>query len=443
MKKLLIPVLSLSLVVPTFAQAHDHQPMISTPASDLRADLDYLLSEHFALAVTAMTKAYDEADDWEAAEAALDQNAQDMTPAIASIYGEDGAAEFERIFRGHNDYTDDIVQATKDQDMEARAAAEEEVEEFVVEFSTFLGAATEGNLPQEAAEDAIRLHEAQVLNTFDYYVAGEYENAYQTFREGYAHMYDISKALSGAIVAQMPEMFDGSTVDAPASELRSILNMLASEHFALAAIGMQKGYDQAPDYDFVSWAEDMNTADFKAAMASIYGDEGAAQFEQVWQADHIDAQANLVSATLANDEDAAYTARAQLYDFAESFGAFLSVATEGNLPEADAVAAISAHEDLVVKTFDEYVAGDFNASYETFREGFAFMFGVGEALGGAIVNQMPDQFHAEMMPEKMPKTGMGGASEQSGLSAASYALFGALLLLTSVFMIRRKVATNE
>ncbi|MFO7176703.1 hypothetical protein QJS77_14825, partial [Enterococcus faecium] len=101
--------------------------------------------------------------------------------------------------------------------------------------------------------------------------------------------FNISKALSGAIVTQMPDKFT-TGADTPAVELRSTLNSLAGEHFALAAIGMQKGYDQAEDYDYVTWAEDQNTLDFKAAIASVYGDEGAAQFEKVWNSDHITAQ---------------------------------------------------------------------------------------------------------------------------------------------------------
>lgn len=61
---------------------------VDTPVSDLRAALDNLLSEHFVLAVTAMTKAYDSSPDAAAAYKALDQNAMDMKPAIVSLYGD-------------------------------------------------------------------------------------------------------------------------------------------------------------------------------------------------------------------------------------------------------------------------------------------------------------------------------------------------------------------
>ncbi|KIL42682.1 hypothetical protein [Jeotgalibacillus soli] len=101
-----------------------------------------------------MTKSFSDAADAEAVNTGLDQNAADMTPAIASIYGEEGAAA------------------------------------FVVEFAGFLDAATEGNLPQAAAEEAIRAHEADVISFFESFTA-----------EGYDRMFDISTKLSGAIVA--------------------------------------------------------------------------------------------------------------------------------------------------------------------------------------------------------------------------------------------------
>ncbi|AQX54607.1 hypothetical protein [Priestia flexa] len=97
-KKLIAPVLGASLLVPTMVSAAEPaqmQPTVVTPAADLRSTLDQLLSEHFVLAVTAMTKAYDGAEDADEAFKALDENAADMTPAIASVYGDEGARGFE------------------------------------------------------------------------------------------------------------------------------------------------------------------------------------------------------------------------------------------------------------------------------------------------------------------------------------------------------------
>ncbi|WP_405083711.1 hypothetical protein [Priestia megaterium] len=231
-KKLMIPVLGASLLMPTIANAEEAKPTAVTKASDLRANLDSLLSEHFTLAVAAMTTAYDGSKDADAAFKALDQNAVDMEPAIASIYGDKGAAEFERIFREQNNYTDDFVKATKENDKEAMAEVDKEVDQFVNEFAKFLSTATEGKLPEDAAKEALRVHEDQVKETFEDYVEGDYEAAAKTYREGYQQMFAISKALSNAIVTQMPDKFDNTKVILSITEF---IKRIQAEHLSILA----------------------------------------------------------------------------------------------------------------------------------------------------------------------------------------------------------------
>ncbi|MCM2589900.1 copper amine oxidase [Rossellomorea marisflavi] len=443
MKKIAAPVLGLSLLAAPTASFAAEQPTAVTPASDLRSTLDQLLSEHFVLAVDAMVKDYNDAPDEKQAMKALDDNAKDMTPAIESIYGEEGAKEFERIFRGHNAYSEDFVKAAQSGDEDARMAAEKEVDEFVEEFSTFLSTATEENLPKDAAAEVLKAHEEDVLNAFDAYVEEDYKGYFSSFREGYDRMFDISKALSTAIVTQMPDKFEGSKADSAAADLRSTLNNLAAEHFALATMGMQKGVDGAADYDFANWAEDEHTKDFKAAIASIYGDEGAAQFEKIWTGEHINAQSDLVAAVLADDKEKEEAARESLSMFSEDFGNFLGTATEGNLPAEDAIAAVKGHEEQVLKAFDDYLAEDYDASTADFREGYAYMFGVGKALGDAIVKQNPDMFAGSDMPSAMPNTGMGGAAQDSNAPIMAWTAGITALLAAGVFLIRKKVSNQQ
>ncbi|MFZ0370216.1 MAG: copper amine oxidase [Halobacillus sp.] len=441
LKKILTIMMAILLLAPSAALADNHgdtMATVKTPAADLRADLDKLLSEHFVLATTFMMKSYEDAEDADQVWNKLDQNAQDMTPAIASVYGEEAAEQFEDIFRGHNDYSDDFVKAAKNDDPEARKAAEQEVEEFVNEFGAFLSKATEGNLSEEAAKKVLAAHEEDVINVFDHYVNEEYQKAYQSFREGFHRMFDISKALSTAITTQMPDKFQQTAADSKAADLRSNLNALASEHFALATLEMQKGFNQAPDYDFVTWAENEHTKEFAATIESLYGEQGAEQFEKVWQQDHITAQSDIVTAALENNEEARMDAEESLKMFAEDFGVFLASATEGNLPQEAATEAVWTHEEDVLETFDHYAAQDYEAAYNSFREGYGFMFGIGETLGDAIAKQMPDQFANDQMPEEMPDTGMGGMSEAGSLSAWAWAAFGILALLSGGVLYRKK-----
>lgn len=406
-KKWIVPMLSMTLMMPALAgaaqpEAAAMKASVNTPAAELRAGLDHLLSEHFTLAVTAMTKAYDGTKDAAAAYSALDQNALDMQPAIASLYGEAGAAEFGRIFSAHNRYTDDLVKATKSKDAAAIKVAEDKVSGFVNEFGNFLGTATEGKLPADAAKQVIRSHEDHVQEVFDDYAAGDYRGAYEAYREGYAEMFVISKALSSAIVTQMPAKFENSKADTKAADLRSALNQLAGEHFALSVLQMQEQYDGRAASDALIWAESMNTADFKAAIASVYGAEGAAAFEKIWVTNHINAQADFVAAVKNDDAAAKAAVEARIAGFTAEFAAFLGSATAGNLPQAAAQTALSAHETQVKQVLTQYAAMDYTASYQTNRAGYKTMFSVGQALSNAIVTQFNDKFQDAAAPAATP-----------------------------------------
>ncbi|RAW11783.1 MULTISPECIES: copper amine oxidase N-terminal domain-containing protein [Paenibacillus] len=413
MKKFIAPMLSLTLLMPGIAgaAAAPQTPMttmkasVNTPAADLRASLDHLLSEHFALAVTAMAKAYDGAKDADAAYKALDQNALDMQPAIASLYGDAGAKEFERIFRAHNKYTDDLVKATKMGNQAGIKQAQNNINGFVEEFSTFLSTATEGKLPKAAAKNALKVHEDLVQKVFDEYVAGDYTDAYKAYREGFKEMFDVSKALSTAITTQMPEKFENSKADTPAADLRSALNHLASEHFALSALQMQEQYDgRTAASNALVTAEAGNTADFKAAIASIYGNDGANAFEKIWVTNHVNAQSDYVTAVKNNDATARAAVEKRIDGFTTEFATFLDSATAGNLPKAAGQQALTTHEKQVQQVLDQYAAANYEGSYTTNREGFKVMFGVGQALGNAIVTQFNDKFQEQPTTPTMPGT---------------------------------------
>lgn len=413
MKKFIAPMLSLTLLMPGIAgaAAAPQTPMntmkasVNTPAADLRASLDHLLSEHFALAVTAMAKAYDGAKDADSAYKALDQNALDMQPAIASLYGDAGAKEFERIFRTHNKYTDDLVKATKMGNQAGIKQAQNNINGFVEEFSTFLSTATEGKLPKAVAKNALKLHEDLVQKVFDEYVAGDYTDAYKAYREGFKEMFDVSKALSTAITTQMPEKFENSKADTPAANLRSALNHLASEHFALSALQMQEQYDgRTAASNALVTAEAGNTADFKAAIASIYGNDGANAFEKIWVTNHVNAQSDYVIAVKNNDATARAAVEKRIDGFTTEFATFLDSATAGNLPKAAGQQALTTHEKQVQQVLDQYAAANYEGSYTTNREGFKVMFGVGQALGNAIVTQFNDKFQEQPTTPTMPES---------------------------------------
>lgn len=436
-RKILAPVLGAALLTTgmgTSAFAAE-QPATDTTGVELRATLDSLLSEHYALAVDSMMKTYDGDEAAEAAQAALDANAQDMEPVIASVYGEEGGAAFEEIFAKHNMGTDEYAAAVKSGDEEMQQEALDQVQSFVDEMGAFLGTATEGNLPEDGATEALRQHEDYVQETFDLYVEGDFEASYTTYLEGFKQIFGAGSAISGAIAAQHPDKF--SDPNTPAGDFRATVNRIAAEHFALAQLSMTKGYNGAEDFDFADWAQDQNTEEFRMALASVYGEEASNQFVKLWNNEHISIQGELATATASEDQEAIDGAVNTLTGtFATDLGTFLNTATEDRMPLDETIAGVAAHETSVTDTFQQYASGDYETSYETYRMGYAIMFDIGEGLSSAVVDQFPENFE-NTAPDKMPATGLGGTANQSN-SMALWLTLSALIMAAAGTMTYRQ-----
>lgn len=449
-KKAIVAVpLSVGLLVPTFqvASAHDHgahqhNASVSTPASDLRASLDALLSEHAFLAVVAMQKGIDGAEDFDQAAGALNANTDDLSAAVASVYGEEGGAAFKEIWSSHIGYFVDYVTATAEDNEEGRQQALAELDEYTVEQAAFLDTATESRLKASELEAGLKMHVEQLVWAFDNYVAGDFEKAYENMRHAIEHMYEPGKGLSWAITDQFPDKFENTSVDTPAADLRADLNHLFAEHAALAVLAMQKGIDGAGDFENAAGALNENTADLSAAVASVYGEEGGAAFEEIWSS-HIGYFVDYVVATGEENEEGREAAIAELEEYKVEQAAFLDTATEGRLKAADLEEGLQMHIDELLLAFNSYNEADYETTYNTIRESYAHMFGVGEMMSGAIVDQFPENFEKDM-PTDMPAAGMGGAADNGMNAAIAWTVAGLIsaIVLTQVIAYRRK-ATQE
>lgn len=451
MKKALLAVpLSVSLLIPTFtvANAHGHEnhskgPMsaeVSNPAIDLRASLDTLLSEHAFLAVVAMQKGIDGKEDFEAAAGQLNQNTEALSKAVGSVYGEEAGAQFKEIWSSHIGYFVDYVTATAENNEEGRKQALAELDKYRTTQADFLDKATEGRLKAADLEEGLKVHIDQLIWAFESYRTGEYDKAYDNISEAMHHMFMTGKGLSWAITDQFPDKFENKSVDTPAADLRADLNSVFSAHAALAALTMQKGIDGAKDFEAAAAELNENTDDITAAVESVYGAEGAAQFKEIWSS-HIGYFVDYVTATAEKNEDGKKQAIAELDEYRMEQAKFLDTATEGRLKAADLEEGLKVHIDQLLNAFNSYTGKDYPTAYKNISEAYAHMFGVGQSLSGAIVDQFPEKF-AGQKPSDMPKTGMGGMS-QSTNDAILWSLFGLILASATTAMILRKKATNN
>jgi hypothetical protein len=443
-KSLIALPMSAALMLPTatvtFADDHgDHNQKsdvtVSTPAADLRATLDQSLSEHAYLAVVTMQKGIEGADDFDAAVQALEGNTQDLTAAIASVYGEEAGQQFESMWSEHIGYFIDYVQATAEEDEAGREEALSNLDNYREDFSAFLETATEERLEAQALAEGLQMHVNQLIGAFDNYEEGDFDEAYEQLRTSIDHMYGVGKGLSTAITNQFPDKFENTNPATPAADLRADLNHLLSEHAALAVLTMQKGGDSAEDFENAAGALSNNTEDLTAAITSVYGEEAGQQFEEMWS-EHIGYFVDYVEAANAGDEEAKEQALTALDGYRADFSEFLDTATDGGL-EAEATAeGLQMHVNQLTGSFDSYVEGDFDAAYNQMREAYAHMYGVGKGLSGAIVDQNPEMFE-DGMPSEMPKTGLGGTSE-GGMNAWMIAFTSmAAVLFATIVGLRR------
>lgn len=422
MNKLLVALpLSLAMLVPTAALADSHGSHSSgtnesaqtavatdTAAAELRIQLDTVLTEHAFLAVEAMRKGVDGADDFENASNALLANSDDLTAAVASVYGEEGGAAFQEIWNSHIGYFVDYVKATAADDQAAKDEALAQLEEYKKKQSEFFDTATEGRLPAAAVQEGLDMHVDQLIKAFDAYATEDFETAYTLEREAIHHMSMFAETLSIAIADQFPELVDGTNPDTPAIDLRATLNYTFTEHAGLAVMAMQDGADGAASFDQAAGALMANADDLSAAVASVYGEEAGAQFAEIWGS-HIGYFVDYVKATGAGDTEAQEQAKADLDEYIVEQAALLDAATEGRVPADALEEGLTTHVSQLLKSFDAYVAGDYETAYAEMRSAYAHMTMPAAGLSAAITDQFPEQFGGAEMPEKMPATGLGGA----------------------------------
>ena len=452
MKKrtLLAVPLSMSLLVPTAAFANDHEgkaaetnadTSVSTPASELRSALGHLFTEHAFLAVETMKKGADGTEDFEALAGELNKNTEDLTAAVTSVYGEEGGAQFNEMWSSHIGFFVDYVKATGAKDQAGKDKALEALGGYVTEQAAFLESATEGRLKAADLEPGLKMHIDQLIWAFDSYVAGDYETGYMNERESIKHMSMVAAGLATAITDQFPDKFENTMAVTPAADLRASLEQVFTEHAGLAVMAMQNGVDGDPDFDASAAALLANADDLSAAVGSVYGEEGGEAFDAIWKS-HIGYFVDYVTATANDDQAGKDQAMKELEGYVVEQAAFLESATEGGLPAADLEAGLTEHVTQLIAAFDQYVAGDFEGSYASLRESYAHMLMPGSGLAQVIINQFPEKFSGQSMPDGMPKTGMGGTADQDGMPYEWFLLGGLLVAaIGGAFALRK--ASNE
>jgi hypothetical protein len=212
-----------------------------------------------------------------------------------------------------------------------------------------------------------------------------------------------------------------------AANLRFSLDQLLSEHADLAVIGMQKGFDGAPDFQAAAAQLSKNTDALSGAIQSVYGADAANQFKTLWT-NHIGFFVNYAQAVKASDTAKKQKALSDLAGYKGQIAALLSGANP-NLPDAAVQQLFQQHIDQLTGALDAYAAKDYAKAYTLFDQSHAHMFMAGNALSGAIAKQFSQKFPATAV--QMPNTGTAGLADPARGShdTLELALIGAAALL--------------
>ncbi len=360
-------------------------------ASELRAGLTSLLQEHVYLAGIAIETALDAGGDLEepataAAVAALDENSVALSEAVASVAGEENGEAFLGLWREHIgffvDYT--LGQATGDQAMSDQALSD--LAGYQQAAGDFFEEITAGELPADALVSNLDMHISTLTAAIDALVAGDPE-AFTLLQEAADHMDSSALALSGAIVAALPDTFDGNVDDAPA-ETRAVLTSLLQEHAYLAGIAIEQAVEAGGDLEAPAPAAavatlDANSVELSEVVASVAGDENGEAFLGLWR-EHIGFFVDYTLGQATGDQAAADQALSDLAGYQQAAGDFFEEITAGELPADALVSNLDMHISTLTGAIDALIAGDTSA-FSQLREAGQHMPSSAAALSGAIV----------------------------------------------------------
>jgi hypothetical protein len=373
-----------------------------TGASDLRAGLTGLLTEHVSLASLATGAALrGDTKGFEAYANALngptDSNTSDIVAAIGSAYGPEVGKAFEGLWRsnGHIPAFVAYTQATAKGDKAGQDKAVSDLEGYAKTFGTTLHSVN-SNLPADAVTEALNMHATTLIAVIDAQKAGDEAKVYSSMREAYHHMDAMATVLATATAKKFPMKFTGDA-ESPSATLRAGMTSLLSEHVWLAASatgaalrGDTKGFEAAAAA--LNGPSNSNSADLTKAITSVYGADVGKAFDGLWRSNgHIPAFVAYTQATAKGDKAGQDKAVADLTGYAKTVGTTLN-SVNSNLP-ADAVTEnITMHATTLIAVINAQKAGDATKAASLLREAVHHMSGTADVLSEATVKKFPDKF---------------------------------------------------
>ncbi|HEX6049590.1 MAG TPA: hypothetical protein VFZ21_09980 [Gemmatimonadaceae bacterium] len=176
-------------------------------STSLRTTLNTLLQEHVYLASAATGAALGKRPaEFKAAADALDQNSQQLSAAVGSVYGTDAGKSFLALWRKHIAIVVDYTTAVAKKDQAGSDKAVAELIGYTQAFAAFLSGANP-HLPKATVADLVKTHILTLKDVIDAQASGNAATSYAALRTAAGHMQMIADPLADAIGKQFPNKY--------------------------------------------------------------------------------------------------------------------------------------------------------------------------------------------------------------------------------------------
>lgn len=171
-----------------------------------------LWEDHITWTRLAIVDLVSDASDTSQTIGRLLQNQVDIGNAIKPFYGEAAGAQLTELLTTHIAQAANII-------VDAKAGDTNGVNENVTawyenanEIAAFLSAANPSNWPLETMQDLMKMHLDLTLKEATAQLTGDYALSVSTYEEVHVEILQMADVLSGGLIAQFPEMFNGTGV---------------------------------------------------------------------------------------------------------------------------------------------------------------------------------------------------------------------------------------
>jgi hypothetical protein len=372
---------------------------------ELVLQLQALLGQHTVLAADMMRgRLRDDPDLAQAANAALGKNTDAMGKLVAGAFGSQAAARFTPLWSNHVTALFNYARGLADGDTAVQAQAKVAITRAETDLAEFFVAAAQGRLARAAAVSAVTAHIEHLIGQADAYAAKNWTRADQLYRQGYAHAFELGRALAAKLLP--PDA--AAVLGTPTWRLRSALTQLLGEHVELVVGAMRAGVTDADDFAATAAAVNANTADLAGAIDTLFGPAAARRFQSLW-ADHIDLLVGYAAATAKGDTRRRSSIDAELDAFERELAGFLTTATGDKLASAALAKALQSHDTMLRQQVDAFVAKDYATAHDVAYMTYQEMYGLAGQLADAFRSKV-----ASRLPVGAAQTGRGGAASGTG-----------------------------